>query len=270
MGFDFRPTKDLERDGAKAYFADYAAQRRVFLAERGGFEIVEDEDGTQQLVEAAKPDRERHVTVLEPKRRITKEALGIAPKRVFTAAAQLGLEVQAWRILIDVDPVYYVSDSDEKSEKTYSAGDVRFEGYIGRRYVVDAAHMESRLGFQAYYLGKGAEGNTASFESARVHDPLGIDVENWVDYTVDKTRAKALNWTEEMRIQMGMAMNAQINDGSMRKEHVRHYFTGGDFTGWLDEYLALKGIKPLTPQRKPKVTAEERESALLDGTEWNG
>lgn len=262
MGFDFKApplgTPPTE------YMQEYARQRKAWLADRVGFDSIEAEDGTVQLVEREKVEKERKVTVLQPKAQITESELPLAAKRVYKAAVGLGLEAKLWLIIIEFAPVLYVHDGED-----HNAGDVRYEGYVARRYTVEARLPDQPLGFQATYIGKGREGKTGPFATARVRDPYGIPVENWVDYTVDKTTAQERGWTEEQRIQFGMAMNNRINDGSTRLEYIRYFRVGGDFTRWLDEYLEVKGLSTLTPKRKPKQTAEERESAMLSGEDWS-
>lgn len=258
MGFDFRPSSaDLE---SSAYMREYGDQRRLWLAGKAGFDSVADEEGAVQLVERPAVAKGRQVTRIAEKRQVALSDLGTSPARVYRAAVEFGLEARAWLVVNAFAPVLYVSDGDD-----YSAGDVLHEGYVGRSYIVEAAHMQSRFGFQAHYLGKGAEGKTAGFESARIADPLGILVENWVDYTL-ASRAGEKDFEREYRIQMGEAMNRRINDGTDRVERVRYFYTGGDFTRWFDEWLVKKDIKPLTPQRKPKAT----EADLIGGAEWRG
>jgi hypothetical protein len=261
MGFDF--VAPATADGGEI-MRDYGRQRREWLASKAGFETVIDGDGIAQVIERPAPEKGRTITRIAERRQIEPGDLGTAPRRVYAAAVAFGLEARAWLVVNDVSPVLYVADGED-----YSAGDVRFEGYVARQYTVEARHPQHRMGFQAHYLGKGPDGSTASFESARVADPLGILVENWVDYTLNPVPGEKPA-EKERRIQEGMAMNRRINDGSDRTEHVRYFTAGGDFTRWFDEWLGQKGIKPLTPQRKPKETPEDRESALLNGGEWNG
>lgn len=262
MGFDF--TSDVDTlDDPREYFARYAAQRKAWLADKAGFTTTIDDEGVALVTEREKVSRERQVTILEPKRRIEGADLGVSAKRVWKAATAMGLQVSLWVIVVDVSPVLYVKDSEDGE---HVAGDVLFEGYIGRRYVVEARHPEYKLGFQAFFLGKGAEGKTGSFESAHIADPVGVLCENWADYTKDKVIADAYGWSKERRIQEGMIANARINDGTDRTEHERWFFTGGDFTTWFDEWLVQKGLEPITIKRKPKATDAE----LLAGADWVG
>lgn len=263
MSFDFRPS----RMGltAEEYMREYADQRSAWLAERAGVPVDEDDEPVVGGV----------TTVTIPNHKIGAGELGIAPKKAFNAALALGLDVQAWLTVGDVSPVLYLADSKEGNKKTYSAGDVRYEGYVARRYTVEARHPEHALGFRASYMGKGAEGSTAAFQAARVADPVGIVRPNEVDYTVDKNRAKELNWTEERRIQEGMAMNRRVNDGTTRLVHDHTFQSGGDFSLWVDEWLALLApdAKRMTPKKKAPAVEQEpsappTDAALLAGQDW--
>lgn len=241
MGFPFTPTASLADVGATAYFADYAAQRKAYLAERRDLVVTVDEDGMEQVVERPESaSKERTVTLVQGKTRIGDDELGRSPKAVYKAALALGWELRCWLVIADFAPVLYVSDSAEDNAASYSAGDVRYEGYRARLYTIEGRHPDLPLGFRARYLGKD-EGTSASWENALVRDPEGIEVPNWADYTKDKTTAKELGWTEEMRIQMGMAMNARINDGTTRREQVYLFRQARPFQAWLNS----KATNPL-------------------------
>lgn len=272
MGLEWTPPGLPGIDvSAEEYLAEYGRQRRQWLADKAGFDTVTDEEGVTSLEERPKVEKGRGVTVVEPKRRIEPSQLPLSGRKVHKAATELGLETSCWLIVTDVDEVLYLSDSDEGNAKEYRAGDVRYPQKFERRYVVEARLADQPFGFQAFFVGEGLEGQTGPFEIARIRDPYGILVENWVDYTVDKRTAEERGWSEERRIQEGMAMNRRINDGSTRVETIRLFKVGGDFTGWLDEYLSVKGLATITPKRKPKEEkTEERESAILSGGEWNG
>jgi hypothetical protein len=250
---------------AEEYMREYADQRRVWLAEKAGAPVDDDED--EPVVGGV-------TTVTTPNHKIGFEKLGISPKKAFNAAVALGLEVQAWLTVGDVSPVLYMADSKEGNKTSYSAGDVRYEGYVARRYTVEARHPEHALGFRASYMGKGAEGSTAAFQAARVADPVGIVRPNAVDYTVDKNRAKELNWSEERRIQEGMAMNRRVNDGTTRLVHDHTFQSGGEFSLWIDEWLTLLApdAKRMTPKKKAPAADAPPEPAtdavLLGGQEW--
>ena len=267
MGFPFVPAAPLDQATPEAYFADYATQRREFVTGKS-FQTVVDEEGVEQLVPVEVEEVQR-IVVLEPKRRIEISSLGTSPKKLANAAASLGLSVSCWVVVLDIAPTLYKHDAKENSGKSHRAGDVLHEGYVGRRYTVEARHPTAALGFQAFYLGKVAEGNTASFEHARIADPLGIQVENHVDYTRAGQPGESAQ-DRERRIQEGMAMNRRINDGSMRTEKTRTFKSSGEFTVWLDDYLALAGLPTLTPKRRVRLTAEEKEAELLKGGEWGG
>lgn len=269
MGFEFRSTLPVGSP-AREYFADYAAQRAAWLADRGGFDQVADDEGVVQLVERPRVEKGRGVKIVKPKVRVGDDELGTAAKKTYKAAVALGLEVRCWLVVTDVEAVLYVADSKEGDKSEHRAGDVRYPQRFERRYTVEAKHPLHPLGFQSTYVGEGLEGTTGGFETARIRDPLGIPVENWADYTKDKVIADALGWNEERRIQEGMAANRRINDGSSRIERIRYFTVGGDFTRWLDEWLTQKGLPTITPKRKPKATPEEKEQAIMSGGEWNG
>lgn len=270
MGLEWTPPGLVGVDvTAEEYFAEYARQRRAWLADKGGFDTVTDEEGVTTLEERPKAEKGRGVKVVHPKRRIEPKDLPLAARRVQKAATELGLQTSCWLIVTDVDEVLYVADSKEDAKNEHSAGDVRYPQKFERRYVVEARLPEQPMGFQAFYVGEGLEGSTGPFESARIRDPYGVLIENWVDYTSPAIPGeKPLE--AERRIQEGMARNNRINDGTDRKVFVKWFFVGGDFTRWLDDYLALKGIPILTPKRKPKETPEGREAKIMNGGEWNG
>lgn len=277
MGFDFTPSEGVDASDPTAYFADYRNQRKVWLASRAGFDAVEDDEGVVQLVEREATEKVgRGQRVIAERRRIEVSDLGISPKKLVTACEALGWNVSIWLTVTDVDPVYYVNDSEEKSAKQHSAGDVRYEGYIARNYAVEARFGQHPVGFQAFFMGKGEEGKTAGFEWCRVRDSaIGIVVENFVDYTRTPDEAAEKGWDEQKRLDEAERMNARYNDPPFRREHIKHYHSAGDLNGWLDSWLdALKiEAKRLTVVRKPKqseLPAEEREAALISGEDWNG
>ncbi|MDF2915888.1 MAG: hypothetical protein K0S70_105 [Microbacterium sp.] len=274
MGFDFVSQVDPDFATSEQYFADYARQRKLWLAERGGFDAVEDDEGVVTLVEREKVEKGRQTTVLVPAHRIEITSLGTSPKGLAKALTAMGWTVNVWLTVGDVAPVFFLNDSKEGDKNEHSAGDVRHEGFIARRYTVEGRFGEHPVAIQAFYLGKGQEGNSASFEWCRIRDSAyGIDVPNGLDYTYTKPDAEAKGWTEEMRIQYGMRMNRQYNDKPIRREHRVYYWKADPMNQWVDFYLDATKTendgKRLTRKKKePEKPATDAQ--LLSGEEWTG
>lgn len=252
-GFTFNAPTGMAA-GHHEYFAEYSRQRELH------FNAPEDED--VEVVEA--------ITVLEQAKLIDAAELGPSPKKVYKAAHSLGWVLQASRSLTSVAPVLYASNSSESNAKQYQVGDVRSPGYTARHYWLEARHPEMGLGFSAHWEGEGEDGVSASFDLAKVFDPVGIPVENFFDYTKNKLEAKAMNWNEARRIQEGKNANQRINDGTDRLEHERVFLVAGEFFLWLDDWLAMAGLP--TVSAKPKATkieaAAARDAALIGEGLW--
>jgi len=278
MGFTFTPTSDPDFGTVEQYFRDYNRQRAIWLASKGGFDTVEDEDGVVTLVEREKVEKTRGYTVHEPYERIEIAELGRSPKGVANALLAMGWTVSAWRQVGEWDEVLYVGDSKEGGPKEYSAGDVKFPAKVVRRYCLEGRFGEHEVGIQAFYEGEGLEdakgkpATSASFDWCRIRDSAyGIIIVDTVDYTRSKVVADDKGWTEERRVQEGMAMNRRYPAES-HKVHVMHYHAGDPMNQWIDLYLDLtkteNGGKRLT-RKKPEPEAPVDEVALIrEGGEW--
>lgn len=282
MGFDFISQVDPDFSTPEQYFADYARQRTLWRADKGGFDTEEDDEGVVILVEREKVEKGRTTTILEEKVRVEPKNLGTSPKGLATALASMGWEVSCWKTVVDVSPVLYVADAKANAAVQYSAGDVRFEGYVGRQYAVEARFGEHPVAIQAFYLGKGllnAKGlpsNTGSFEWARLRDSAyGFGVDNFVDYTRSKKDAEELGWSEEKRIQIGMMLNRRYNDGgTIQRVHKIHYKEADPVNNWVDFYLDLLKIegKRLTRAKKDPQAVDKPvdDQSMIQGAEWSG
>lgn len=273
MGFDFRPAEDVDPSDRVAYFADYARQRKLWLAEKGGFDAVEDDEGVVTLVER-EVSKERGFRVIEPFAPITLADLGLSPKRLAVALLAMGWTVSLWRQVGEHGQVLYVHDSDERDANQHSAGDERYPTKVVRRYVVEARFGEHPVAIQAFFEGEGDEGASASFEWCRIRDSAyGIVQIDTLDYTYSKREAEDKGWTEERRIQEGTAMNRRYPAEAHKVDRV-YYRAADPMNQWVDFYLDLTSThndgKRLTRKKKTPADPAQRERALLRGGDWSG
>lgn len=276
MGFDFVSTIDPDFGTVEQYFQDYGRQRAIWLAQKGGFDTVEDEDGTVQLVEREKVEKTRGFRVIEAYDRIEAKTLGSSPKALATALEAMGWRVSTWRQLGEHDEVVYLNDSKEGDANQHNAGDTRYPATVVRRYCVEGRFGEHPVGIQAFYEGDGEEGNSASFQSCRIRDSAyGILYTPNIDYTRSKKEAQDRGWNEERRIQEGMAMNRRYAVEPYRV-HTIHYTAADPMNQWVDLYLDLtkteNGGRRLT-RKKPSTAVEKRVDDLTlmrEGGEWQG
>jgi len=206
--------------------------------------------------------------VIDPMARAALVDLPSRAKAVGLAAEAMKWSVSAWRSTFMVAEVLYLADSPQDAKDPHQAGEVRFPACSERRYWVEARHPEAALGFRALWAGKG-EGSGGDFDHAIVVDPLGIPVENYVDYTIDKTRARELQWSERQRVEHGRELNFRINDGSSRMEKRYLFHKATDFMLWMDDWLTqlAPDHKTLAPKTRVKKTVDEQ---LLSGEDWHG
>jgi hypothetical protein len=274
MGLDFVPTVDPDFSTWEQYFEDYDRQRTIWLAEKGGFDTVQDEDGTVQVVEREKVSRERGYRIIEPYARADLRALGRSPKALAVALESMGWTLSIWRQVGEHERVLYVSDSKEGDANQHSAGDVRYPAKVVRRYCVEARFGEHPVAIQAFFEGDGDEGTSASFQNCRIRDSAyGIMTVDTLDYTRTKRDAQDRGWSEERRIQEGAAMNARY-PAEHHKVHTIYYFAADPMNQWVDFYLdaTRSDAKRLTRKKaEPKTeSAAERESKIIAGGEWSG
>lgn len=281
MGLDFTSRVDPDFGTWEQYFEDYANQRKLWLAEKGGFDAVEDDEGVVTLVERERVESGRGYVVHEPYVRIEVTELGRSPKGLANALMAMGWTVSAWRQVGEHANVLYVNDSKSDSSKEYRAGDVKFPAKIVRRYCVEGRFGEHPVGIQAFFEGEGLEdakgklATSASFENCRIRDSAyGIIHLDTLDYTRSKKDADDRGWNEERRIQEGMAMNRRY-PAEAHKIHAVHYTAADPMNQWVDFYLDLTGAenggKRLTRKRASAAVDEPvDEAALMRGGEWQG
>lgn len=119
-----------------------------------------------------------------------------------------------------------------------------------------------------YDPGKTPSGRfSAKFAGAKVHDPVGVVVDSYVDYSIGKRDAKMLHLTEEKARKLGDRRNAEYNTGDHATFKVAMFSTPTALNTWLDEWLDLLKIehKRQSPQKKPKPTNAD----LLMGATWS-
>lgn len=265
MGFEFIPVDfDPDFGSWEQYFGEYARQRKLWLAERGGFDAVEDEDGIVTLVEREKAEKGRLTTIVEPRRSIEFHELGRSPKGLATALQAMGWTVQCWMDVAEVEPKLYLHDSSEGDANQHRAGDVLYEGYTARRYCVEARFGTHPVGIQAFYLGKGMTDdkgrptNSASFVYCRIRDSAyGMVQIDTMDYTRTRAEADEKGWSNERRIQEGMAMNRRY-PAEAHKVHAVHYTAADPMNRWVDFYLDL------TKTEGPRLTRKSKDSQAVD------
>lgn len=177
--------------------------------------------------------------------RITEAELSVSPRKAFRAAVGMGWEVAASYATAPVDPVLYLSDSEEGAKKSYVAGDVRFPGYTALLFTVEARDPALPIGFLASYIGKGYEdkpNDPVKFESAMVIDPAGIPRELRADYEpIRQTRG---DWETDASFASRVAaaklmaerQNVEYNDSAIAFYHNVLFSTARPFENWLSEW----------------------------------
>src|SRR5690606_7225552 len=93
------------------------------------------------------------------------------------------------------------------------------------------------------------------FVDAIVVDPLGIEVENWADYSPDASSFRRAKDEPEAAHQRRVAevkntaarREYEYNDGTTRTEHLHRFGKATDFTDWLNGWLAV-----VAPDKAPK------------------
>lgn len=282
MSFDFVSQVDPDFSTPEQYFADYANQRRIWLADKRGFDTVQDDEGVVTVVEREKPETTgRQSRLLEKPRRVEVKDLGTSPKGLANALLAMGWSVSAWVTISEVEPVLYVSDAAEGAKSDHRAGDVRYEGYTARRYCIEGRFGQHPVGIQAFYEGKGLldkndrPDKTSSFQWCRIRDgAYGIVQTDTVDYTRTPAEADEKGWTNERRIQEGMAMNRRYPAEAHAVQAV-HYTESSPMNQWVDLYLDLtkteNGGKRLTRKKKEAAPEPENDLERMSGMdEWSG
>lgn len=193
---------------------------------------------------------------------IVTELTGAAATAV-KKAHDLGWDAQYRAIVIHVPDVLMESDG-----ATGQRGEVRTPAHDEVWVTVTAVHPDRVFGFKASWRDR-------KFVDAHIIDPLGIPVENWIDYTPSSNqlrRAKdepARAHQQRVAEIQGTATRRawEYNDGTFRDEK-RHYTKKATvLTTWLNDLLlVINPSKAPKPKKQKPVKPEQPELAL---TEWS-
>jgi hypothetical protein len=173
---------------------------------------------------------------------------GLSARKAHKHALSLDWEIHLSASTTHHPAVLMVGDGKEKQR-----GEVKTPAKDIDHLWIAAVDSHRRTGFIAEYL-------DGKFVGARVKDPVGIPVENFVDYDVGKERYSP-GWREV----------ETYNDGTERLEHDYYFRQATPFLEWLIDWLEILAPEK-APKRKappaPKATAEEFDLSLLKGNQW--
>jgi hypothetical protein len=189
--------------------------------------------------------------LVEPSRPIESGDLPASALKVYRALVAMGWETLTHLSITHHDDVLWATDSEEGAETERSKGDVKTPAHDRRHYWLSGRHKTLGAAFTAHWEGKGRDGKNATFQSARVADPAGIPVENFVDYMPTKTEAKS-SGNAEAAMEHGARQSQEYNDGTLRLENVVLMTTTRDFLAWIDDWLGLLAPKHKSLSSKPK------------------
>ncbi len=192
------------------------------------------------------------------------DSFASSPKRILQAIEDLGWTSKAGATRVHHPDTFLVA-GDRIGELKTAAHDVE-------HLWIAAKHKQSITGFIAHWTDN-------RFTDAVLIDPIGIPMENWVDYKAPSiTRGK--DETEQsferrtLRAEQDTyRQNYEYNDGSSRLEHKRLVDSANEFNQWMNDWLELwaPGAKLLTiraSRKKVAPTTEQINEAILAGEEW--
>lgn len=178
-------------------------------------------------------------------------------------ATDLGWNVQHRITIIHVPDLILENDG-----ATGQRGDVRTPAHDEVWATVAAVHPQGHFGFKASWRDR-------KFVDAQIADPLGIPVENWVDYSPSSNSLRRAKdepaQAHRQRVQDAEHTAARrawdYNDGSQRLEK-RHFTKKATvLTNWLNDLLLVTNPSKAPKPRKPKNP--EPEYPVLQLEEWS-
>jgi len=179
-------------------------------------------------------------------------------------ATDLGWTVQHSTVVVHVPDVLMESDG-----ATGQRGEIRTPAHDEVWVTVAATHPQGVFGFKASWRDR-------KFVDAHIIDPLGIPVENWVDYAssshhlrrVKDEPAKAHQQRVAEAQETALRRAWEYNDGTFRDEQ-RHYTKKATvLTTWLNDLLlVMNPSKAPKPKKIAKQAQPEYPVLLLD--EWS-
>lgn len=185
-----------------------------------------------------------------------------APATAAKKATDLGWVVQHDTAIVHIPDALMESDG-----ATGQKGEVKTPAHDEVWVTVAATHPKGQFGFRANWRDR-------KFVDAHIADPLGIPVENWIDYSPSANqlrRAKDEPVNAHQRrvheVQATATRRAwEYNDGTFRDEK-RHYTKKATvLTTWLNDLLLV--VNP-SKAPKPKKTKPEPEYPELLLEEWS-
>lgn len=190
--------------------------------------------------------------------------LSASPKSAAKKAEDLGWLVQANTSVTRHPDLLMVNDGKDRQR-----GDVKVPAHDEHHVFMLAIHPTGKVGFKAMW-------SDGKFDHAFLLDPLGIQVENWIDYSPSSSELRRAKdepqWAFEARVKAAKEraewMSWTYNDGSFRKEHRHLVIKATTLTDWLSDWLAV--VNPSkAPKARPKK-AEPEPVNELKGDEWFG
>lgn len=217
-------------DTAEVWARATGSIRKHLAERRGGV----DEDAPEPSFE-----------VISSTREVDPATLPTSAKSVYKKTHALGWNIEMGQSVTRHDPVFYASDG-----KVARQGDVKVPAHDETHLVITAVDSHRTTGFAAMW----DDGKPTGF---RIVDPVGIPIENYVDY-----------W----RLKESVRPKDDYNDGSDRIVN-RHFFEKiTPFNDWLTDWLELLAPEaaPKRKAAKSKLTADESIAAPMLIGEWNG
>lgn len=208
-----------------------ASVQRHLAERRGGVE----EDAPEPTFE-----------VISSTREVNPATMPTSARGVLKKATALGWKIEMGQSITRHDPIFIMKDGAVRKDGSQARqGDIRTPAHDETHLVITAVDEHRTTGFAATW----DDGKPSGF---RIVDPVGIPIENFVDY-----------W----RLKESVKPKDQYNDGTDRILH-RHYFEKiTPFSNWLTDWLEI-----LAPESAPKRKAprKAKDEVLFEGGDWNG
>ena len=186
-------------------------------------------------------------TITEPNHRIEPADLPQSPRKLFKTVEEMGWEARAWLVVGDKAPTLYMAPS---ADGIHSIGDVLYDGYTARLYVVEARDPETRaIGFRAHFVGKqyadGRKAPAGGFDYAYIADPVGIPQLLTVTYKPIKQLPGKFETEKSFKSRVAEAK--EMTDRMSNAHNDRAYYfsrfpifrAAGQLDAWLAEWASF-------------------------------
>lgn len=174
-----------------------------------------------------------------------------SPAKVYTQAEAMGWEVVAWANVGEYQPALYLHGSEESDPDQHSAGDVKFDGYVAKHFIVEARDPGTRaIGFRAHYAGRIYEDSRkaplGSFDFAMIADPVGVPTPLSAEYKTIKP-SRGDHETEKSYALRVKAVTDRVewankfyNDGEFYWPTQKVINAAKEFDAWLAEWRSFQ------------------------------